>query len=150
MSRPYSTRRDGDAALYRFFSATGELLYIGAMLAINISGRMRHHKCTKPWITETKNISLEWYPNKEDAFAAESAAIAIENPKYNTRKRPVDCEKHGVPLHPKKGKRRDWFCPVCMSEYHAKRYREKVGRPLFGPNTGKGKYQRRAAAVTAC
>lgn len=71
-------------ALYRHFDAEGALLYIG------ISGgwfrRTAEHMKSSPWWREVSHIEITYYQNKADALAAETDAIARENPRHNKQK----------------------------------------------------------------
>lgn len=66
--------------VYRHFSASGELLYIG--MSICVSQRTKAHS-TKEWFREISSITLEHHNSLPDARYAEIWAIKNENPKYN-------------------------------------------------------------------
>lgn len=68
-------------ALYRFYGAGDELLYIG--ITNSIPRRLDQHSDSKPWYTEARRITVEHHPTRGDALAAEMAAIKAERPKYN-------------------------------------------------------------------
>jgi hypothetical protein len=68
-------------ALYRLFGADGELLYIGISDAFG--RRWRDHAMSKPWWPDVRRQAIDWHPSREDAEAAEKAAIKAERPKYN-------------------------------------------------------------------
>jgi hypothetical protein len=72
--------------LYRHFSASGDLLYIGATRMID--RRNMQHKYMSHWFHKIKNITVEKYDSIYDAQKAEKKAIAEENPKYNIADRP--------------------------------------------------------------
>lgn len=67
--------------LYRLYSHTGELLYIG--ITIHPETRFAEHKRTKPWWPEVARIAIEEYPDDVTAAAAEQAAIRAERPCFN-------------------------------------------------------------------
>lgn len=70
-----------DHALYRFYDAGDQLLYIG--ITANIGSRFKQHAGDKPWWTEVHRITLEHYATREDVLTAETAAIVAEHPRYN-------------------------------------------------------------------
>lgn len=68
-------------ALYRFFDAGGDLLYVGVT---NDPGRRwGRHANDKPWWHEVDRIEIERYPDRESVLAAERKAIQEEHPRYN-------------------------------------------------------------------
>lgn len=74
------------AAVYRWFDATGALLYVG--ISSNLAIRTDQHHLTKRWWPEIATCRVEWFPNRAEALEAESAAIAAENPRYNSQRPP--------------------------------------------------------------
>lgn len=68
-------------ALYRFFDRTDVLLYIG--ISVNLPARLRQHSGGKPWWLTVARISVEYYPSRDEALAAERAAIKAERPLFN-------------------------------------------------------------------
>lgn len=68
-------------ALYRFFDASGALLYIG--ITANPSERLRQHSKEKPWWHTITHISLECFPDKHSVLTAEREAILAEKPRHN-------------------------------------------------------------------
>jgi predicted GIY-YIG superfamily endonuclease len=67
--------------LYRFFNATGQLLYIG--ITMNPPQRFRDHRESKEWWTEVAGITVENYPNRTALADAERRAIKVEHPLHN-------------------------------------------------------------------
>lgn len=67
--------------LYRFWSADGELLYIG--ITNDPHERFRSHRATKPWWRAVATITLERHPDRTTLAAAEQKAIRDEGPTYN-------------------------------------------------------------------
>lgn len=67
--------------LYRAFDSDDALLYVGA--TTKPGQRLYAHGHDKDWWTEVDRITLEHFPTREDAFAAESQAIDLEQPRYN-------------------------------------------------------------------
>lgn len=78
---PGETVKEVEGFLYRHFSESGELLYIGATKAID--RRTSQHKYVSQWFNEIKDITVERYDTVSEAFKAEKQAIAKEKPKYN-------------------------------------------------------------------
>lgn len=76
--------------LYRFFDATGELLYIG--ITMNPVQRWHAHRHEKQWWPDKGRIEWMHYPDRASVLIAEEAAIKAEKPRYNVvhnRTRPV-------------------------------------------------------------
>jgi predicted GIY-YIG superfamily endonuclease len=70
-----------EAALYRLYAADGTLLYVGA--AYDPEKRWTEHAVEKSWWPEVATKSVEWFETRDAALAAESTAIATEEPFYN-------------------------------------------------------------------
>lgn len=68
-------------ALYRFFDAGGELLYLG--ITLNPAARWKQHSHDKTWSTEVANIVIEPHPDRAAVLEAERLAIVTEKPRYN-------------------------------------------------------------------
>lgn len=73
-------------ALYRMYSADGELLYIGQ--SVNPAQRVCGHRTGNNWITRVATMTLEWYPTREAAKQAEAEAIKAECPLLNVAHHP--------------------------------------------------------------
>lgn len=67
--------------VYRFYDEDWRLLYVG--ISKQIPMRLRSHNSEKPWWTDACTLTLEHYPTRHEALAAEAAAIVTENPVYN-------------------------------------------------------------------
>lgn len=67
--------------LYRFFDASGQLLYVG--ITCNPGKRFDQHRGGKSWWDEIASIRLESHPSRESLLDAERAAIREEAPLYN-------------------------------------------------------------------
>lgn len=82
---PHGPRDDvsnGDThALYRFYDATGQLLYVG--ITADPGSRWRSHAREKPWWHQVAHITLEAHPTRETVLDAERAAIRRERPLHN-------------------------------------------------------------------
>jgi hypothetical protein len=75
------SEQDVPTALYRLFGDEDALLYIGVA---RIFGRRWHqHAQAQPWWPEVKRQTVDWYPSREEALRAETAAIRTEFPRYN-------------------------------------------------------------------
>lgn len=97
-------------ALYRFYSADGELLYVG--ITVDPGRRFPQHQLDKPWWHEVSGITLSApYPNRESAAAAERLAIEVEAPRYNIQRPSLDRsgKGHAAPKH------LVWVCEACQS-----------------------------------
>jgi predicted GIY-YIG superfamily endonuclease len=75
-------------ALYRFFDAGGDLLYVG--ITNDPGRRWGRHANDKPWWHEVDHIEIERYPDRESVLAAEQKATKEERPKYNVVHKPVE------------------------------------------------------------
>lgn len=71
----------GSHALYRFFDAGGDLLYVG--ITNDPGRRWGRHSNSKPWWHEVDRIEIERYPDRTSVLAAERKAIQEESPRYN-------------------------------------------------------------------
>lgn len=73
----------GDQAhvLYRFYSATGQLLYVG--ITMNPPQRFKSHRDTKEWWDMVSGITVESYSSRDELAAAERRAIKVEHPLHN-------------------------------------------------------------------
>ena len=71
----------GRTAVYRIRDAAGELLYIGMTNSVPI--RWNQHMLYQPWWNELRSLTVEFLDTREEAEAAEKAAILGELPKYN-------------------------------------------------------------------
>lgn len=69
--------------LYRFFDASGALLYVG--IAGRFSARLRAHRREAPWYAAATSITLERFETRAEAEAAERAAIVSERPAHNVQ-----------------------------------------------------------------
>lgn len=98
-------------ALYRFFDASGDLLYIG--ITLNPGGRWKQHREDKPWWEEVGDITLETYPDRPSVLDAERKAIITEHPRYNkTHNTPPPAPPASEPIFA-------WTCSVCAMDIAA-------------------------------
>jgi hypothetical protein len=67
-------------AVYRFFDATGQVLYIGSTISI---ARRRKQHTTAPWWPAVAAERVDQYPTRAEAATAEVRAIKAELPLHN-------------------------------------------------------------------
>ena len=79
--------------LYRFYDAAGALLYVG--ITCNRRARFAAHR-KAPWASEAVRSTVEPYPDRTSAHAAEIAAIAAEHPRHNVNHRPYAASRTPV------------------------------------------------------
>ena len=71
-------------ALYRIWGDADLLLYIG--ISDDFGARWKQHAKEQPWWPEMRRLTVDaWYESRDQAEAAEEAAIKAEGPKYNKR-----------------------------------------------------------------
>ncbi len=68
-------------ALYRFYDASGVLLYVG--ITADPGVRFKKHRGDKAWWTEVANIRIAKHPTRTAVLAAERRAIREERPLWN-------------------------------------------------------------------
>ncbi|CQR59266.1 GIY-YIG nuclease family protein [Streptomyces leeuwenhoekii] len=71
----------GCTAVYRFYGAAGELLYVG--ITSDPKSRWRSHAGEKPWWHEVARKEVTWFANRTEAGIAELHAIETEGPRYD-------------------------------------------------------------------
>jgi predicted GIY-YIG superfamily endonuclease len=77
------TLQDRPTTLYRFHDAAGELLYVG--ITAQGRGRWYQHQGDKDWWSHVAKATVEHFPNREAAAAAEVEAIRAEKPLHNIK-----------------------------------------------------------------
>lgn len=84
MSQPPTSEMEGHepTALYRLYGADDALLYIG--ISAHPRSRLVQHQRQKSWWDEVRRHEVLWLSSRADAFAAETAEITLEGPKYNS------------------------------------------------------------------
>lgn len=88
-------------ALYRLYDDEDRLLYIG--ITKNLEQRWtghRHAATSSKWWPNVARKAIEWHPTYESADAAETAAIAAEDPLHNRAKLPYRRRPDRTPLSP--------------------------------------------------
>ena len=68
-------------ALYRFFDADENLLYVG--ITNEPWRRWREHVLAQPWFPQVKHQAITWYDERVSAELAERTAIRREQPRFN-------------------------------------------------------------------
>lgn len=68
-------------AVYRHFDADNRLLYVG--MAANPARRLSEHNSRSGWAALVATITVEWFDTRDEAVAAERAAIKRERPQHN-------------------------------------------------------------------
>lgn len=76
---------DRKCALYRHFNAEGTLLYVG--ISLRPFSRFKEHNTHSEWADQIANMTIEYFPNRMEAMAAETKAVQEENPAHNIRLR---------------------------------------------------------------
>lgn len=69
------------ACLYRHFDGDGALLYIG--VSLNVVMRLAQHRDHSAWFEAIAKVTVERFPTRAKAIAAEREAIRQERPKHN-------------------------------------------------------------------
>lgn len=73
---------DEPTALYRLFDAADQLLYLG--ISFNPDVRWEQHQNEKHWAHQVVRRTVEWYPTRSAAEAAEERATEVENPLHDS------------------------------------------------------------------
>lgn len=87
LNEHYVPRPDPDlvegipTCVYRFFDATGQLLYVGVTNALPL--RLDRHNRTKPWFRDCTKVTVEHFEDRTSALEAEARAIRRERPVHN-------------------------------------------------------------------
>lgn len=79
VGRPHS--RPAGQFLYRLYSRSGELLYVG--VTDNCLRRWKEHSKIQPWWSEVHRLTQDWFPDRTSVEAAERRAIQVERPVHN-------------------------------------------------------------------
>jgi predicted GIY-YIG superfamily endonuclease len=86
----------GKTALYRFYAADGELLYVG--ITQQIETRWKTHQRDKIWWNDVARKEHVWIETRAEAEELERTAIQTEHPRYD-RTRPGYGSQHGSITH---------------------------------------------------
>jgi predicted GIY-YIG superfamily endonuclease len=68
-------------ALYRHFSASGDLLYVG--ISCKPITRLKQHEHDASWAAQIARVEIEQFADRAAALEAERNAIRAEKPKHN-------------------------------------------------------------------
>lgn len=74
---------DTETYLYRLWSSSGDLLYIG--VTVDLARRMTQHRKVQPWWDDVAMCGIQVLPTRSAAFAAEATAVATESPRHNVK-----------------------------------------------------------------
>lgn len=72
---------EGPTDLYRYFDASGRLLYVG--ISLSAVARATQHRHTSGWWGEFASMTRQTFPTREAALEAERTAIIAEGPPHN-------------------------------------------------------------------
>jgi predicted GIY-YIG superfamily endonuclease len=73
--------RQGRTALYRFYDARGDLLYVG--ITNSPHHRFAQHRDGSDWWEHAASRRIHWYDTRHEALRAEYVAIRRERPIFN-------------------------------------------------------------------
>jgi len=76
---------DRKCALYRHFNAEGTLLYVG--ISLRPFSRFKEHNTHSGWADQIANMTIEYFPSRMEAMAAEIKAVREEDPVHNIKLR---------------------------------------------------------------
>lgn len=128
---------DESTALYRLYDANDALLYLG--ISFLPEARWKQHHNDKHWAHLVARHTVEWYPSRPAARAAEETATAVEKPLHDSSWRKTRTGTRPQWLDPEGRKRveselaaeikqgKHWLGKVLMSGTVAKRL--NVSRP---------------------
>lgn len=111
-------------ALYRAYSESGELLYVG--ISLSVMSRLSSHKNSSAWFNSAATIDIEYHPTRTGALAAEKQAIQTECPVHNKAGKVKDAVPSSIPCTLPGGTLKDliWQCNVW--ERLVDRYEQKA------------------------
>ena len=81
IKNPTTSLKNNKTALYRHFSADGELLYVG--ISLSVLQRIGQHSKHSSWFNRIARISIENFDSREEAKLAEQRVIESEKPFFN-------------------------------------------------------------------
>jgi predicted GIY-YIG superfamily endonuclease len=85
-------------ALYRLLGDEDALVYVG--IAKAFGKRWQQHAHSQPWWNEVRRQTIDWYPDRDSAKAAEEAAIKAEHPKHNKQHNLGDSPRRPIQRSP--------------------------------------------------
>ncbi|MBB4893527.1 excinuclease UvrABC nuclease subunit [Streptomyces olivoverticillatus] len=98
-------KKASESAVYRLFDSTGQVLYIG--MSRNPMARWGIHAEQHSWWPRVATYELAWYPTRQEAEAAEKAAIKAESPTCNVAHTPRQGQRIMAAIH------RETFRPLA-------------------------------------
>lgn len=104
---------DAPTTLYRFFDAAGQLVYCG--ITGELPRRLQAHNRQQNWWREVARLTLEHFPTRDAARAAEAQAIRDERPRFNrwSGQRAVPAEVTAAMHAIAEKEQRDWRAGEC-------------------------------------
>lgn len=69
--------------LYRHFDSSGALLYVG--ISVSALQRLKAHRDGSAWFDSIARVEIQAFTSRQEAEAAERAAIQSEKPRWNIR-----------------------------------------------------------------
>jgi predicted GIY-YIG superfamily endonuclease len=69
------------ASLYRHWDTEGRLLYVG--ISTDVINRLQGHRSCSLWYEQIHVVEVEHFATRQEALAAETAAIKAEKPLFN-------------------------------------------------------------------
>lgn len=111
MAENQSTHSPTTHALYRLYTDGGQLLYVG--ITVDPGARFAQHRASKAWWHDVAGISIERYPDRRTAFAAEARAIEVENPLHNVVRPSLANKRRAAPSPRPPAREIVWLCQAC-------------------------------------
>ena len=104
--------------LYRHFDADGRLLYVGVSLCALM--RLRQHQGSSHWAGSIASITIEKFPDRHSASAAEMRAIEWEKPAHNI----VGARRSHPPVrwHEWGARHPDWWADIEDMDRHGPKF----------------------------
>ena len=81
MAKPSFVARPRGTRLYRHFDEAGTLLYVG--ISLSALNRLADHKEDSAWYWSVAKVTIDVFPTRQEAEAAERRAIRTEMPIFN-------------------------------------------------------------------
>lgn len=123
-------------ALYRFYDADGDLLYLGITHDLKI--RWTTHRLQQAWWHLVARKTVEWHDDRASALEAEAVATKAERPRFDKTLFESPRTRYEDP-------RRDEIATLLRAEIEAEAYRQ--GKRLPFPTVLAEKYGTSPATV---
>lgn len=112
---------DSAHVLYRFYSATGQLLYVG--ITMNPPKRFKNHRDSKSWWDQVSGITVETYGDRKELESAERRAIQVERPLHNVVHNNGNRPSHGpAPIKTPTATQRSRTNPLGLTDYNVSEF----------------------------